>query len=207
MPNTEENKTARANLNSLINSLSVSNTQARSTIINTISKFDTVSSEIEVVTYNPFGEDYGQFIVDVDAVVATYANNNRDDNPADPLKILNGGSLYDYYNQYDENGNVIEGSGKAYVEGIILDIRKKYSGRDAAVNSALAILQLAADKGIKIDYEHKGTAGIRPYVRTSDVASGVDCNPFVSWCVDKGVETGFQWRPVGSFRKIGTESK
>ena len=207
MPITEENRTARANLNSLINSLTVSNTQTRTNIINTMSKFNKISSEIEVVTYDAVAEDYGQFIVDIDSLVATYANNYSDDNPADPLKILTGGSLYDYYNSYDENGNVIEGSGKAYVEGIILDIRNKYSGRDAAVNSALAILQLAADKGIKLDYEHKGTAGIRPYVRTSDVASGVDCNPFVSWCVDKGVETGFQWRPVGNFRKIGTEIK
>ena len=207
MPNTEENKTARANLSSLINTLTVSNTQARNTIISTISKFGAVSSQIEVVTYDASVEDYGQFIVDIDSLVATYANNYYDDNPADPLTILNGGSLYDYYNSYDENGNVIEGSGKAYVEGIILDIRNKYSGRDAAVNSALAILQLAADKGIKLDYEHKGTAGVRPYVRTSDVASGVDCNPFVSWCVDKGVETGFQWRPVGSFQKVGTEIK
>ena len=207
MPNTEENKTARANLSSLINTLTVSNTQARNTIINTISKFKAVSSEIEVVTYDASVEDYGQFIVDIDSLVAVYANNHNDSNPADPLTILNGGSLYDYYNSYDENGNVIEGSGKAYVEGIILDIRNKYSGRDAAVNSALAILQLAANKGIKLDYEHKGTAGIRPYVSTSDVASGVDCNPFVSWCVDKGVETGFQWRPVGNFQSIGTEIK
>ena len=207
MPNTEENKTAIANLSSLINTLTVSNTQARNTIINTISKFKAVSSEIEVVTYDASVEDYGQFIVDIDSLVAVYANNHNDSNPADPLTMLNGGSLYDYYNSYDENGNVIEGSGKAYVEGIILDIRNKYSGRDAAVNSALAILQLAANKGIKLDYEHKGTAGIRPYVRTSDVASGVDCNPFVSWCVDKGVETGFQWRPVGNFRSIGTEIK
>ncbi len=204
MPNTEENKTARSNLSSLINTLTVSNTQARNTIINTISQFGAVTSEIEVVTYDPSVEDYGQFIVDVDKLVAAYANNYYDDNPADPLTILNGGSLYEYYNKYDENGNVIEGSGKAYVEGVIKGIQEKYSGRDAAVNSALAILQLAADKGIKLDYEHKGTNGYEPYVPTEQVASGVDCNPFVSWCVDKGVEGGFQWRPVGNFQSIGT---
>ncbi len=205
MPNTEENKTARANLNSTINTLTVSNTQARNSIIKAISNYGAVSSEIEVVTYDSSVEDYGQFIVDVDKLVATYANNYYDDNPADPLTILNGGSLYDYYNKYDENGNVIEGSGKAYVEGVIKGIQEKYSGRDAAVNSALAILQLAADKGIKLDYEHKGTNGYEPYVPTSQVASGVDCNPFVSWCVDKGVEGGFQWRPVGNFQSIGTK--
>ena len=207
IPNTTENARARSNLSSSINTLQVSNNQLKANIIRTLSGFSSVSSEIEVVTYDATTEDYGQFIVDIDSLVAMYANNYNDSNPADPLKMLSGGSLYDYYNSYDANGNVIEGSGKAYVEGIILDIRSKYSGRDAAVNSALAILQLAANKGIKLDYEHKGTAGIRPYVRTSDVASGVDCNPFVSWCVDKGVETGFQWRPVGNFRSIGTEIK
>lgn len=207
IPNTEENRTARANLSSLINTLTVSNAQAKTNIISAISKFGAVASEIEVVTYDASVEDYGQFIVDVDALVAAYANNYSDDNPADPLKMLTGGSLYDYYNSYDEKGNVIEGSGKAYVEGIIQDIQKKYSGRDAAVNSALAILQLAANKGIKLDYEHKGTNGYEPYVPTEQVASGVDCNPFVSWCVDKGVEGGFQWRPVGNFQSIGTEIK
>ncbi len=207
LPNTEENKTARANLNALINTLTVSNTQARTTIINSISALNAVDSQVELVTYDPSSEDYGQFIVDVDALVAAYANNYSDDNPADPLTMLNGGSLYEYYNSYDENGNVIKGSGKAYVEGVIKSIQEKYSGRDAAVNSALAILQLAADKGIKLDYEHKGTKGTEPYVPTEQVASGVDCNPFVSWCVDKGVEGGFQWRPVGNFRSIGTEIK
>lgn len=262
-PDIEENKNKRINLMSLINTLNGASGESIKVISNKLSSFAAIDSEIEVVTYDPSVEDYGQFIVDSDSIVDSGDNvvtdnsndktTNDTDKPLvesdtkddtttdkdatekpsdtalkdygdfivdvddllaayssksdDPLKILNGGSLYDYYNSYDENGNVIEGSGKAYVEGLILDIRNKYSGRDAAVNSALAILQLAADKGIKIDYEHKGTAGIRPYVRTTDVASGVDCNPFVSWCVDKGVDTGFQWRPVQNFQKVGTEIK
>lgn len=205
LADTDENRNAKINLSSLINTLSVSNAQLKTNIINSLSGFDSVSSEVEIVTYDPSVEDYGQFIVDVDSLVAAYANNRSTTNPDDPLRMLTKGSLYDYYNSYDENGNVIEGSGKAYVEGLILDIQKKYSGRDAAVNSALAILQLAADKGIKLDYEHKGTSGYEPYVPTAQVASGVDCNPFVSWCVDKGVEGGFQWRPVGNFQSIGTK--
>lgn len=204
IPNTTENQRSRSNLSSTINALQVGNNQLKSNIIRALSGFSSISSEVEVVTYDASTEDYGQFIVDIDSLVALYANNYIDDNPADPLKILSGGSLYDYYNSYDADGNVIEGSGKAYVEGIILDIQEKYSGRDAAVNSALAILQLAANKGIKLDYEHKGTNGYEPYVPTEQVASGVDCNPFVSWCLDKGVEGGFQWRPVGNFTSIGT---
>ena len=238
-PDTKEYKNKRINLMSLINTLNGASSESIKVISNKLSSFAAIDSEIEVVTYDPSGEDYGQFIVDSDSIVDSDTivdssdNGDKDvtDKPSnstlkdygdfivdvddllaaysykseEPLRILNGGSLYDYYNSYDENGKVIEGSGKAYVEGLILDIRNKYSGRDAAVNSALAMLQLAADKGIKIDYEHKGTLGISPYVRTTDVASGVDCNPFVSWCVDKGVDTGFQWRPVQSFRNVGTE--
>lgn len=201
MPNTKEYRSSRSNLSSLINSLIASNTKLRTSIINSISGFSSVSAEVEVVSYDPSVEDYGQYIVDIDTLIAAYAGNSS----AGALRMLSGGSLYDYYNSYDADGNVIEGSGKAYVEGIIADIQKEYSGRDAAVNSALAILQLAANKGIKLDYEHKGTTVTEPYVPTEQVASGVDCNPFVSWCVDKGVEDGFQWRPVGDFQYIGTE--
>lgn len=202
IPNTKENQSRRASLRSQFNSLEVSNNQARKSIISAISNYGSVSSEIEVVTYDPSGEDYGQFIFDVDSLVARYANGG---NGKPLVKLGDYASLYDYYNKLDANGNPIEGTGKQYVEGIIKGIQEKYSGRDAAVNCALAMMQLAADKGVKLDYQHKGTAGIEPYVPTEQVASGVDCNPFVSWCVDKGVEDGFQWRPVGNFRSIGNE--
>ena len=38
---------------------------------------------------------------------------------------------------------------------------------------------------------------------TAQLASGIDCNPFTSWVVDKGVEDGFKWRPVESFKSVG----
>mgnify|MGYP003308511079 FL=1 len=84
------------------------------------------------------------------------------------------------------------------------EIKKRYSGREAAINSALFILKMAADKGVKIDYHAHGTVGREPYVPTEDVALGVDCNPFASWVIDKGTENGFQWRPVEEFHKVGT---
>jgi hypothetical protein len=56
---------------------------------------------VEIVTYDPSVEDYGQFIVDVDSLVAAYANNRSTTNPDDPLRMLTKGSLYDYYNSYD----------------------------------------------------------------------------------------------------------
>lgn len=165
----------------------------RKSIESTLSAITANSSELTAVKFN---YDDGEFNLDFDiADLYTMYNNGS-------LKIMNSGkSLYDYYDIYDDDGNLIR-SGKEYVEGIITDIQSKYSGREAAVNCGLAMLQLAADVGIKINYEHAGTDS-DVYVRTSDVASGVDCNPFVSWCLDKGVDDGFQWRPVSYFYDDG----
>lgn len=156
-----------------------------------------IASEIEVISFNLDNyKDYMEYIEDLAELKAKYDQSGY-------LRMLGtGDSLYNYYNIYDEKGNLVM-SGKDYVEGVILDIQEKYDGREAAVNSAIAMLALAADKGIRINYEHHGTDS-DPYVRTSDVATGVDCNPFVSWCLDKGVPGGFHWRPVGNFTSIGT---
>lgn len=155
-----------------------------------------ITSEIEVIKFDLSNyKDYMEYIEDLAELKAKYDNGG--------LRMLGqNDSLYNYYNIYDEKGNLVM-SGKDYVEGVIKDIQTKYSGREAAVNSAIAMLALAADKGIRLNYEHHGTDA-DPYVRTSDVVTGVDCNPFVSWCLDKGVPGGFQWRPVGNFKSIGT---
>lgn len=174
----EDNKTLRAEIESLLATITA------------------ISPEIRTITFDPNNyKDYMEYIEDLAELKSIYDTAGR-------LRMLGeSDSLYNYYNVYDENGNLVM-SGKDYVEGVIKDIQEKYSGREAAVNSAIAILSLAADKGIRLNYEHSGTDG-DPYVRTSDVATGVDCNPFVSWCLDKGVPGGFQWRPVGNFTSIG----
>lgn len=175
----EENKTLRVEIESLLATITA------------------ISSEIEVIAFDLSNyKDYIEYIEDLTELKLKY-------DTAGYLRMLGGNdSLYNYYNITDENGNIIM-SGQEYIEGIITDIQEKYSGREAAVNCAIAMLSLAADKGIRINYEHSGTDH-DPYVRTSDVATGVDCNPFVSWCLDKGVPGGFQWRPVGNFTSIGT---
>lgn len=65
------------------------------------------------------------------------------------------------------------------------------------------MLKLAADKGVNLDYKHQGTTVSAPYVPTSVVVNGVDCNPWTSWVVDKGTKRGFQWRPVDGFHSVG----
>lgn len=156
-----------------------------------------ISPEIEVIAFDLSNyKDYIEYIEDLAELKLKY-------DTAGYLRMLGvSDSLYNYYNITDENGNIIM-TGKEYVEGVITDIQEKYSGREAAVNCAIAMLSLAADKGIRLNYEHAGT-GHEPYVSTASVVTGVDCNPFVSWCLDKGVPGGFQWRPVGNFASIGT---
>lgn len=204
IPATEENAYKRSYLSSLIQENTAANEQLKVSLQNAFSSFGSVGVELNLVTYTvPTNAEY---LVDVQELKAMYDNRwgDADGISGNPLtKLANGESIYDYYNQVDENGNVIEGSGKAYVEGLITSIQETSSGREAAVNCALTMLKLAADQGVKLDYEHKGTMGIEPYVPTSEVASGVDCNPFASWVVDKGTENGFQWRPVGEFKYVG----
>ncbi len=174
-----ENKTLRADIESQLGTITA------------------ISSEIKVINFDLENyKGYIEYIEDLAELKAKY-------DTAGLLRMLaKGDSLYNYYNIYDDQGNLIM-SGQDYVEGVIRDIYNTYDGREAAVNSAIAMLALASDVGIRINYQHKGTTS-NPYVTTASVASGVDCNPFVSWCLDKGVPDGFQWRPVGDFATIGT---
>ncbi len=201
-PNTEENYDTRASLYEQIKSLKQSNSELKGKIQGILSSITTYSQQFERVTLSLQDIYIGSYDLDydVDDLLYMYAGRN---NP-NPLRLMsNSDSLYNYYNKYDASGNLIM-SGKEYVEGIITSIQQKYSGREAAVNCTLAMLQLAADAGVKMSYEHKETAGTKPYVSTEGVATGVDCNPFVSWATDKGTPNGFQWRPVGSFKSVGT---
>lgn len=178
-----------------INTLENEKRTLRTSIESKLASITANSSDLSLVTFSVSDVN---FDTDFDIESLYYMYNSG------KLKMLSvGKSLYDYYDLYDENGNLIR-SGKDYVEGVITDIQNKYSGREAAVNSGLAILKLASDAGIKINYQHTGTSGQYPYVPTSSVASGVDCNPYVSWCIDKGVDGGFQWRPVQNFTSIGS---
>lgn len=177
-----------------INTLENEKKNLRTSIESKLASITANSSDLSLVSFSVTNVN---FDTDFDIESLYYMYNSG------KLKMLSvGKSLYDYYDLYDENGNLIR-SGKDYVESVITDIQNKYSGREAAVNSGLAILKLASDVGIKINYQHKGTAGQYPYVPTSSVASGVDCNPYVSWCIDKGVSGGFQWRPVQNFTNLG----
>lgn len=178
--------------------------QLRQVIEASLAAFKSIEAKIEVIQYDPNQyKDYLDYLLDVDELLAIYMNGKKDNIPGDGLIISD--DLAQMYDSYDENGNRIKGSGLKYIEEQILNIQKKYSGREAAVNSALLILQLAADKGIKIEYDAHGTSSREPYVKTETLLEGIDCNPFASWVIDKGTPGGFQWRPVPNFGSVGVE--
>ena len=78
-------------------------------------------------------------------------------------------TLYDYYDRED-------------VESTLQSIKSQYSGREAAVNCTLAMMQMAADVGKKLRY-----GGSRDIY---DIGIRSDCAIFASWAVNQGTENG-----------------
>ena len=149
-----------------------------------MSSFGAVSSESITIDFGAMTNGNLNYVIDVHALLDIYKSGKL-------TKLPDGASLYKYVPEEQ-------------VLQMLSKIQTQYSGREAAVNSALAMLNIAAEQGFKLDYEHKATNPYVPYVPTAQVASGVDCNPFASWVVDKGTPGGFQWRPVDSFKSVGT---
>ena len=180
IPNTQANRSKKSDLSTAISNLKTDNEELKQNIINALSSVSVDVLDANVIAANMVTQT--SYEIDVNSLLAQYRAGLR--------KLADGDSLYNYVSEEQ----VLAG---------LQDIQNRYSGREAAVNSALYILKLAADCGIKLDYQHKGTTGYDPYVPTAQLASGIDCNPFASWVVDKGTENGFQWRPVGSFKSVG----
>lgn len=203
IPDTKKNEGERAAIVRQIQELKSKNAELRSKIESVMSSISSIGSEANLVSYDV----NFNYIADVNELLNRYDYTLTDEERAAGLTLLNqlhnGKSLADYYNSVDENGQVIEGSGYQYILNVMTAVQNTYSGREAAVNSALAMLKLAADKNVKLDYVHKGTRGEEPYVSTANVLTGVDCNPWTSYCVDKGTANGFQWRSVSEFHGVG----
>ena len=183
-PTTAKYKNIRSQYINAINEGEKTNAALRKEIVDIMSSFGAVSSESITLDFGALTNGKIDYTVDVHALLEIYKSGKL-------TKLGDGVSLYKYVPEEQ-------------VLQMLSNIQSQYSGREAAVNSALLMLNLAAQHNVKLDYEHKGTAVIEPYVPTAQVASGVDCNPFASWVVDKGTENGFQWRPVGCFKEVGT---
>ena len=86
-----------------------------------------------------------------------------------------------------DNENLASFYEEGYIQNIMDDIKnsKYLSGREKAVKSALTLIQLAADKGVKLDYDFGG-GHVSGSVTTNMVLSGVDCSSFASFIINQG---------------------
>lgn len=201
IPYSQENLDRITSLNSEIRSCTADNRTLRTKIFTALASFGTITAGN---TDSISGTGSVSYSYDPDELIKIY-NPTIDDlgNGACLTTIGAETSIYDLYNTVDASGNVIPGSGEAYVEKMLDQVQCNYTGRDAAVNSALTMLKLAADKNVRINYEHKDELDKAPYVETSEVASGIDNNPFASWVIDKGTPSGFQSRPISEYHDLG----
>jgi len=114
---------------------------------------------------------------------------------------LKSGNIADLYSDVQYNGL----SGMDYINSQLDSVLKSCSGREAAVNSSLMLMKLAADKGVKIRYMNAGSNGANgvKYNTNEQMVDGMDCCAYVSWAVNKGTPQPFHWAGVGSFGFIG----
>lgn len=176
--NTEKIKKNEEKLNSLANQINTLQTE-----INTL---ETEAAALKVKINNALSKVSS---ISSTAVVKTSVQTSTVDlgSYADKIQTLMAkgkslpsmyGSLYKYYS-------------KEEVANIMNQVKQQYSGREAAVNSALTIIELAANVGKKLDYKWGG-GHVHNAVTTLDhVANGTDCSAFASWAVQQGATTSF----------------
>ena len=158
---TPENASAISNLKSKISTYASTTANLKKEINNILLSFQQVSSTVEKVTYQ---QEQPNYIVDLREYIELFKNGNL-------KQISNSGSLYKYVSEQEvkERMNVI---------------KENYTGRDAVVNSALGIVQIAAEKGMKLDYDLiKGTNRLQ---NIDGIATGSDCCTFASWALSQG---------------------
>ena len=143
-PNTQENLSYKKNLYSSWESLVSENKTLKTKINNALSAIGTESVDIKTININVTST--ASYIVDIQALLAKFDSKQL-------KKLDTGDSLYNYVSETE-------------VRTILTNIQNNYSGREAAVNSALAMLNIAAEQGFKLDYEHKATNPYVPYVPT-----------------------------------------
>lgn len=191
------NAIRRASIEAQINELTTKKTELYNKVLTALSSCIEISPE-EVNAPSYTNTALFDYTIDPNSLVVKYLT-------LGPGNVYHG-SLYNLYNKTDANGNVIEGSGRQYVNSILASIENTYSGREAVVNSVLASLQLAADKGVKLQYTNSGAnTGTIPYNTDEQMADGMDCCAYVSWALNKGTAKPFHWEGVTALANMGEE--
>lgn len=192
IPATEENEGTRSSLKSQIHSLETTNSGLKTSINQSLGAISSVSTEMEVISYEA-ESSYKEYVADIQELFTLNANGQ--------LKQLKAGdSLYNYIPQEQ-------------VEGTLSDIKSQYSGRNAAVNCAVGLMQMAASVGVKLGYNYEVNTKSTHYSTynpeafpLSDVVNGTDCSSFVSWAVNQGAYGTFTTHSTKDFKSAGTKT-
>lgn len=184
LSNTEKNASTISNLRSQISQLQTTNNTLRTDIGAIVSGFSSVSTKYEVVNHE-VSKDYNEYVVDLADMLSLF-------NSGSLRKIPDSGksSLYDYYSQEQ-------------VDAKIQEIKSQYTGRDAAVNCALGIINMAADVGLKLDYDWGG--GHTAVTDVDHVANGTDCSAFASWAINQGANSTFNTQTTAGLINVGKQ--
>ncbi|MGN1371618.1 MAG: NlpC/P60 family protein [Candidatus Coprovivens sp.] len=184
LANTEENASLISSLRNQISQLQSANNTLRSDIGAIVSGFSSVSTKYEEVKYEA-NTDYMDYVVDLADMLTLF-------NSGSLTKIPDSGknSLYDYYSEEE-------------VDAKLNEIRSKYSGREAAVNCALGIMEMAASVGLKLDYDWGG--GHTTVTDVDHVATGTDCSAFASWAINQGASSTFNTKTTAGLINVGTQ--
>lgn len=168
-----ENESRRQQLSSQISSLENTNTSLKTSIQSSLRSITSVSSEFKLVKYTP-DKSYGEYIVDLQEFLQLFQSGRlvklSDNSSGDD-------SLYDYYSKEEVNDRINQ-------------IKSQYKGRDAAVNCALGVMEMAAQVGRKLDYDWGGGHGGDGITDIDEVAAGTDCSAFASWAINQGISNG-----------------
>ncbi len=179
----EENSSLISSLRSQISQLQTENNNLRSEITAIISGFSSINTKFDVVNHE-VSKNYEDYVVELADMLNMFNSNSLS-------KIPDSGnsSLYDYYS-------------KEEVLSRLEEIKSQYSGRDAAVNCALGIMEMASDVGLKLDYDWGG--GHTTVTSVDHVATGTDCSAFASWAINQGAASTFNTKTTSGLVNVGT---
>lgn len=179
---TEENAYRIKKIKNSISTLKTNNASLKKSIESIVSGITSVSSEFEIIKVDLSSfEDYKGYVVDTTEFLQLFQSGTLS-------KMRDGASLYDYYTEEE-------------VDNKLNEIKSKYTGRDAAVNCALGIMQMAADVGLKLDYDWGG--GHAEVTDVDHLATGTDCSAFASWAINQGAADTFTTRTTAGLINVG----
>lgn len=180
---TKENVKKKNSLATQINNLISDNRTLRKSIESKLSTITPVTTIVESMPMSNFIYETGNgnFVVDVKVLLAKFQNGSL-------KKLADGDSLYNYFTEEEVNQ-------------LMNSIKSEYQGRYLAVNSALGIVDMAASKNLKLDYDWGG--GHSTITSIGHVATGTDCSAFVSWAINQGAPGDFTTRTTAGLINVG----